>query len=741
MADQTPDPAPSRNPSEFHGIQARPSDDGQAPRLPPASSASWVEEVQRTLRWFLGMLLVLVAGWGFILASYLLAGEYDIASPELVALFAAVLSLGFLLLLERKFWLSGFMGLRLLPGVPDWGSALVFWVFGVVGLFFRSTQTTPQVENNAGQRPGSDVTDSAREVIETVVFVVVLVLLLKSFVAEAFVIPTGSMAETLWGAQKAVVCPDCGVMFPVNCSSEVEPPDDYSQRIPIKSGVCPNCRKKIHFGPSTSGDRIDSDEAQVPNPDCDTGDRVLVAKFLYDLLGRKPDRLDVVVFKFPGEDSGKAFPWESGPVKRHVPVNYIKRLIGLPGETIAIHRGKLFYLTPEKSPRYRDLEGGAAEPGGNGASASQAPVPFIELWHKRYMHADDRQVVELFQKGAFEIIRKNPLTLLAMKRLVYDNDHPSTDPELRAPKYQRWVAPDPGWQAHGAHGFRTGAEDSGTLRRLVYRHVLRGSEGSPQLITDFMGYNKGNGGHGSGENWATDLILECEARVESSTGELALEVSRGPDRFQARFDLSTGFCTLYRITGDQEEKLESVATRVKGKGTYRLRLANVDDRLLVWVNNRLPFGGQGVSYASPATLVPTRENDLERPASVLVRGAAVSVDHLKLFRDTYYTLARDGHPNNADERDFRPDDSETWKSLGKTSPATFYVQPGHFLCMGDNSPESSDGRSWGLVPERLMLGKAMLVYFPVYGAPKIDLLNFPIIIRGFYQVNRAGRIR
>src|SRR6059058_1639581 len=67
--------------------------------------------------------------------------------------------------------------------------------------------------------------DNFREVVETVVFVVVLVLMLKSFVAEAFVIPTGSMAETLWGYQKIVECPKCHHQFPVNCSSEVEPAD------------------------------------------------------------------------------------------------------------------------------------------------------------------------------------------------------------------------------------------------------------------------------------------------------------------------------------------------------------------------------------------------------------------------------------------------------------------------------------------------------------------------------------
>src|SRR5437588_10326264 len=65
--------------------------------------------------------------------------------------------------------------------------------------------------------------DSFREIVETVVFVVVLVLLLKTFVAEAFVIPTGSMAETLLGYQKWATCPECGYTFPVNCTSEFDP--------------------------------------------------------------------------------------------------------------------------------------------------------------------------------------------------------------------------------------------------------------------------------------------------------------------------------------------------------------------------------------------------------------------------------------------------------------------------------------------------------------------------------------
>ena len=53
-----------------------------------------------------------------------------------------------------------------------------------------------------------------------------------------------------------------------------------------------------------------------------------------------------------------------------------------------------------------------------------------------------------------------------------------------------------------------------------------------------------------------------------------------------------------------------------------------------------------------------------------------------------------------------------WDPLRKLDFATYYVQKGHYLCLGDNSPESSDSRTWGLVPQRLMLGRALMVYYP-----------------------------
>ena len=46
-----------------------------------------------------------------------------------------------------------------------------------------------------------------RETVESLLMAVILALLFKGYVAEAFVIPTGSMAPTLMGRHRDVCCP------------------------------------------------------------------------------------------------------------------------------------------------------------------------------------------------------------------------------------------------------------------------------------------------------------------------------------------------------------------------------------------------------------------------------------------------------------------------------------------------------------------------------------------------------
>src|SRR3954467_12245757 len=102
-------------------------------------------------------------------------------------------------------------------------------------------QTTAEEKEEPKKKPHQP-RDHAREVVETIVFVVVLVLLLKLFVTEAFVIPTGSMAETLYGYQQIITCPKCGHEFPVNSHDEVEGRAGDGKKTPLYGFCCPNCR-------------------------------------------------------------------------------------------------------------------------------------------------------------------------------------------------------------------------------------------------------------------------------------------------------------------------------------------------------------------------------------------------------------------------------------------------------------------------------------------------------------------
>src|SRR5262249_51414342 len=103
-----------------------------------------------------------------------------------------------------------------------------------------------------------------------------------------------------------------------------------------------------------------------------------------------------------------------------------------------------------------------------------------------------------------------------------------------------------------------------------------------------------------------------------------------------RFNLKDHTLALFRNDSDKPLENPVPVTLEPGKN-YTLRFANYDDRLTVWVNNSLPFG-EGVPYDVPKRQGPTK-NDLERPARIGVKGAAVQVHHLRLLRNTYHTVS------------------------------------------------------------------------------------------------------
>ncbi len=573
--------------------------------------------------------------------------------------------------------------------------------------------------------------DPAREVVETIVFVVVLVLLLKLFITEAFVIPTGSMAETLYGYQKMVTCPKCGHVFPVNSHDEVEGRQQDGKRMPLYGFCCPNCRYLGHI-----------DECK-PVPNNGSGDRVLVLKPLFHI--RDPRRGDVVVFKYPEK-----------PQEKHTAQNYIKRCEAFGKETAAIHHGDLFIT---KFLTYDDDD-----------ALYPHPADPLDAWKPRFMYSnaaprqnnENPRALELFARSrdrgfkpdpagfgvsGFEIVRKEEDQLLADLRIVWNNDQQPADLAGKVPS--RWYAvsgteASPDWIADHKDQPKVFGHDKPELHWIRYRHLdmpwkilpadqvdatpatdfadplVRQEAATPHPIENFLGYNAGRDldprtgrmvarpTDGTEKLWVGDLILECKVNFTAGS-EVVLELSKGVNRFQAIF--TEGKVTLKRIGRDVDDPPFGNPERPckVSPGTHDLRFANVDCRLWVWVDGkRVDFGTDG-DYR-PVEPLPsdgadpegwTKANDVDAPASIGAQGK-VNVQNIKLYRDIYYTRSvPSGH---------NPEELRAYYA----GADVFYVQPGHYLCLGDNSAQSSDSRTWGTVPERLMLGKAVFVFYPIY---------------------------
>lgn len=510
--------------------------------------------------------------------------------------------------------------------------------------------------------------DPSREVFETVVFVVTLVLMLKLFVAEAFVIPTGSMATTLWGDQVRVKCPDCGHAYAVTGA------EAQGVRKAPSVSVCQNCGR-LHE-PSNS-------------TDYHSGDRVLVAK--YDYHVRAPKRFDVPVFKFPEN------PYHRRELQA---MNYIKRLVGLPGETIAIYKGDLYRTT---SLNYEGRERPIDPKTGNERKE--------DLWQINYTYPNDPEAVAAFGAGKFEIIRKTPSEMLTVRRLVFDFDQQPAS--LALVNKARWH-PGPedgaGWTV-SANALDHAGSDYSWVR---YQHVQPGWRSGavprqPVPISDLLAYNVYDLASSNGPAyWVPDLMVECEVNVRNATDRVALELAKSGDRHVAEF--TEGECRLLYYPSSKPNGpvvLGAAKTSIATGSSHEVRFANFDARLTVWVDGKVLEFGPPADLASPSrdrTTFRPSTLDINQPARIGAMGE-VKVSKVKLYRDVYYTC-----------NSFA--DAET-PGYVDCDVQTYYVQPGHYFCLGDNSASSLDGRSWGLVPERLMLGKAVWIYLPLSRFGKI----------------------
>ncbi len=526
-----------------------------------------------------------------------------------------------------------------------------------------------------------------RETIESIAIALALALLFKTFEAEAFVIPTGSMAPTLMGRHKDVDCPKCGYRYTANCSDEADRNgvERNDPEYDVVECTCPICRYTMSVDP------VDPENMGRNAQPSYTGDRIWVSKIPYQFT--EPERFDVIVFRFPEEAE----------------TYYIKRLIGLPGETVKIYHGDIYVKGP-----------------------------------------DDED---------FSIVRKPPDKLLAMAQVVHDNDYVSEELIARGwpARWQEWGLSDTShWKISGdARGYHTEGTPEGDVW-LRYEHTVPSDfnwkqnlwppdyEPAPQLITDFYAFNTDRtrsryqtSPDARGLHWVGDLILDCEVDVQGDSGSLLLDLVKGGRRFGCTIDVATGQAVL-SIDG-LDAWHPQAPTEIRGPGEYHVQFANVDRELRLWIDGELVAFDVPTTYDELGNDVPRSDandpGDLA-PVGIGSRGLKLSVDHLRVLRDIYY-IADNRHRNNQPLTDYTNragvdtynhrklveflSSPELWdtprgrREFAHRAEQVFPLGEDQFFVLGDNSPKSADARLWydqHYVDRELLVGKALFVYWP-----------------------------
>jgi signal peptidase I len=581
---------------------------------------------------------------------------------------------------------------------------------------------------------------AARETIESIAVAIILAFLFRAFVAEAFVIPTGSMAPTLQGRHMDVVCEMCGYPYRTGASQEN---DGTGQ---VVGTTCPICRYTMVL-----------DKEKNPNQRSFNGDRILVSKFAYEVSD--PKRWDVIVFKYPG----------------NAKQNYIKRLVGLPNEVLRIRHGDIYTrplvgttdqrLRIARKPAYKLRAMLQIVHDTNYRSELLAEMGWPDRWQD-WSSPDAPGWLPRDGGPGYETTGAPQDTTWLRYRHVVPWNVSLPRPLSSSSRARSLLQPgDSDWQsiADGKVPVRLAA---GTLQG--------------QLITDYYAYNNGIEDPGKymdpfgfkamGLHWVGDLAVEAEdLQVEGDSGTVSLDLVEGGVHYTCRIDVATGEAVL-SIDGGRGAFVDDLgnevfepraATKLRGPGSYDLRFSNCDDQLLLWVNDRV------VEFDGPTTYTPLSDvrpawseqdpGDLE-PAGIGAQGVSLKVERLRVLRDVYYVAssyeihADDdydesfGFYQSEQERRLRfirdtlasPEQWATTPLFESRRAIEFEMGEDQFFPLGDNSPQSRDARLWsqltGLggepyprayVTRDLLIGKALVIYWPHAWRRPVPLLpNF-----------------
>jgi signal peptidase I len=477
-----------------------------------------------------------------------------------------------------------------------------------------TTGTTDKTRSKEAANKRKDRAAEIANTFEWLITAFMLAFVFRAFVMEAFRIPTGSMADTLMGAHYQLSCPQCGYEYAHNYGRELVP--NYDDYVENKSARCPSCG---YFLPN--GTRL---------PPAN-GDRILVLKCIYQFF--EPKRWDVVVFKNPDKPE----------------INFIKRLIGRPTETIEIIDGDVYI---------------------DGQIARKPPKIQQELWMP-----------------------------------VYENDYQPVQPNLRRFNGRRWQQPfrnmaGSKWDFNAVNNTVFRLESNADDIHVMYYDTQRGSNFGAQNCA----YNPSRTHTGSA--FCSDLKVRFYADFAESDGVIGIGLSKYERRYKAQVNKAGVMMIAKSENGAEWEELASRKGEPVLNKPMLVKFVNVDHKLT------FQFGDETLSHDLGRNLEDAGTVNGNTEPEVRIFGSGKKLlSHIAIFRDIYYTtpsqqlndacFASTGHPFKLGPDEFfvlgdnspASHDSRLWSNKGVGINGELVYRP-------------------GIVPHDYLVGKAVFVYWP-----------------------------
>lgn len=479
-----------------------------------------------------------------------------------------------------------------------------------------------KIKKSGSVKPPPVKKDRAEEVaniFEWLITAFILAFVFRAFVMEAFRIPTGSMADTLKGAHFRLRCRQCGYQYAYGFN-----PGDFGMHDDtIPSGYAPLPRTKC---PSCGY----SNDPGIPMPVAN-GDRILVLKCLYQFF--EPKRWDVIVFKNPTDPN----------------INYIKRLIALPNETVQVIDGDIYI---------------------DGQIARKPPKVQNELWMPVY--DNDYQPVDQYT--------------------AIFNGHKWEEPFSRS-EYSQWRVDDSSPTLFHLNS----AEDQ--IDSLYY---------NTKITNDFRttyAYNRVN--TYKDVPYCSDLMVRFYCQAASEKGSIGISLSKYQTYYRASVDFSGRMVITKNTEGEEAIELANKVIEPPATDTPRrtqIKFANVDHQLIFeYGSEKLTFDlGRAQEDAGPIRAII-------RPKVEIFGSGKLTLSHVAIFRDIHYTSdSPSGSRGRATEQPFPLGDDEYFV-LGDNSPNSEDCR--WWRAEGIANPSLPPYRV-GIVPRDYLVGKALFVYWP-----------------------------